>query len=45
MALHGKEFSDNMKKMIVALHKDDVGYKKIPQLQINYPTARIYIFV
>ncbi len=29
MAPHGKELSDDLKKRIVALHKDDVGYKKI----------------
>ncbi len=26
---HGKELSEDQKKRIVALHKDDVGYKKI----------------
>ncbi len=29
MAPHGKELSEDMKKIIVALHKDGVGYKKI----------------
>ncbi len=29
MAPHGKELSGNLKKIIVALHKDGVGYKKI----------------
>ncbi len=29
MAPHGKELSEDLKKMIVALHKDGVGYKKI----------------
>ncbi len=29
MAPHGKELSEDLKKRIVALHKDDVGYKKI----------------
>ncbi len=29
MALHGKELSEDLKKRIVALHKDGVGYKKI----------------
>ncbi len=29
MAAHGKELSEDLKKRIVALHKDDVGYKKI----------------
>ncbi len=29
MAPHGKELSEDLKKIIVALDKDDVGYKKI----------------
>ncbi len=29
MAPHGKELSENLKKRIVAVHKDGVGYKKI----------------
>ncbi len=29
MAAHGKELSEDLKKNIVALHKDGVGYKKI----------------
>ncbi len=29
MAPHGKELSENLKKIIVALHKDGVVYKKI----------------
>jgi len=29
MAPHGKELSENLKKRIVVLHKDGVGYKKI----------------
>ncbi len=29
IAPHGKELSEDLKKIIVALHKDDVGYKKI----------------
>ncbi len=29
MAPHGKEPSEDLKKRIVALHKDGVGYKKI----------------
>ncbi len=29
MAPHGKELPENLKKRIVALHKDGVGYKKI----------------
>ncbi len=29
VAPHGKELSEDLKKRIVALHKDGVGYKKI----------------
>ncbi len=29
MAAHGKELSEDLEKIIVALHKDGVGYKKI----------------
>ncbi len=29
MAPHGKELAEDLKKIIVALHKDGVGYKKI----------------
>ncbi len=29
MAPHGKELSEDLKKIIIALHKDGVGYKKI----------------
>ena len=29
MARHGKELSEDLKKRIVALHKDGLGYKKI----------------
>ncbi|CAI9597473.1 unnamed protein product [Staurois parvus] len=29
MAPHGKELSEDMKKSMVALHKDSLGYKKI----------------
>ncbi len=29
MAPNGKELSENLKKIIVALHKDGIGYKKI----------------
>ncbi len=29
MAPHGKELAEDLKKRVVALHKDDVGYKKI----------------
>ncbi|CAI9566695.1 unnamed protein product, partial [Staurois parvus] len=29
MAPHGKELSEDLKKRIVALHKDGLGYKKL----------------
>ncbi len=29
MAPHGKELSEDLKKITVALHKDGIGYKKI----------------
>ncbi len=29
MAPHGKELSEDLKKIIVALHKDGIGYEKI----------------
>ncbi len=29
MASHGKELSEDLKKRMVALHKDSVDYKKI----------------
>ncbi len=29
MAPHGKELSEDLKKIIVSLHKDGIGYKKI----------------
>ncbi len=32
MAPHGKELSEDLKKRIVALHKDGVGYKKIAKI-------------
>ncbi len=32
MALHGKELSEDLKKRIVALHKDGIGYKKIAKI-------------
>ncbi len=33
---HGKELSEELKKIIVALHKDGVGYKKIAKtLKLN----------
>ncbi len=31
MAPHGKELSEDLKKRIVFLHKDGVGYRKIPK--------------
>ncbi len=33
MAPHGKELSEDLKKIIVVLHKDGVGYKKIAKTQ------------
>ncbi len=33
MAPHGKELSEDLKKRIVALHKDGVDYKKIVYIQ------------
>ncbi len=37
MAPHGKELSEDLKKIIVALHKDGVGYKKMAtMLQHNF---------
>ncbi len=33
MAPHGKELSEDLKKRIIALHKDVVGYKKIAKTQ------------
>jgi len=30
MAPHGKEFSEDLKKIIVALHKEAVGYVRGP---------------
>ncbi len=32
MAPHGKELSEDLKKRIIALHKDGVGYKKIAKI-------------
>ncbi len=31
MAPHGKELSEDLKKRIVFLHKDGIGYRKIPK--------------
>ncbi len=44
MAPHGKELSEDLKKRIVALHKDGVGYKKIAKtLKLSCSTvARPY---
>ncbi|CAI9553135.1 unnamed protein product, partial [Staurois parvus] len=40
MAPHGKERSEDMKKRIVALHKDGLGYKKIAKtLKMSCSTA------
>ncbi len=39
MAPHGKELSEDLKKRIVALHKDGVGYKKIAR-PWNWDAAR-----
>ncbi len=40
MAPHGKELSEDLKKIIVALHKDGLGYKKIAKtLKLNCSTV------
>ncbi len=39
MAPHGKELSEDLKKIIVALHKDGVGYKKIPKTKFHSEQA------
>ncbi len=37
MAPHGKELSEDLKKRIVDLHKDGVGYKKIAKtLELSF---------
>ncbi len=39
MAPHSKELSEDMKKRVVALHKDGVGYKKItkaPETELQH---------
>ncbi len=37
MAPHGKELSEDLKKIIFTLHKDGVGYKKIAKiLKLSY---------
>ncbi len=41
MAPHGKELSEDLKKRIVALHKDGVGYKKIAKtLKLSCTVAK-----
>ncbi len=44
MAPHGKELSEDLKKRIVALHKDGVGYKKIAKLSCNTVAKTIQRF-
>ncbi len=40
MTPHGKELSEDLKKIIVALHKDGVGYKKIAKtLKLSWRTV------
>lgn len=40
MAPHGKELSEDLRKRIVALHKDGLGYKKIGNtLKLSYNTV------
>ncbi len=40
MVPHGKELFEDLKKRIVALHKDGVGYKKIAKtLKLSYSTV------
>ena len=39
MAPHGNELSEDLKKWIVALHKDGLGYKKIaknPETELQH---------
>ncbi len=44
MAPHGKELSEDLKKRIVALHKDGVGYKKIAKtLKLSCSTKFAYL--
>ncbi len=39
-APHGKELSEDLKKIIVALHKDGVGHKKIAKtLKLSFSTV------
>ncbi len=35
MAPHGKELSEDLKKIIVALHKDSVGYEKDVKIPVD----------
>ncbi len=47
MAPHGKELSEDLKKRIVALHKDGVGYEKIAKtlkLSCNRKYLNFFIF-
>ncbi len=45
MAPHGKQLSEDLTKIIVALHKDGVGYKKIAKtLKLIYSTVIIQWF-
>ncbi len=40
MGPHGKELSEDLKKNSVALHKDGLGYKKIPKtLKLSFSTV------
>ncbi|KAK3535022.1 hypothetical protein QTP70_001979 [Hemibagrus guttatus] len=39
MAPHGKELSEDLKKRIVALHKDGLGYKKTKTLKLSCSTV------
>ena len=40
MAPHGKELFENLKKIIVALHKEGLGYRKIAKtLKLSYSTV------
>ncbi len=40
IAPHGNELSEDLKKRIVALHKDGVGYKKITKtLKLSFSTV------
>ncbi len=36
MAPHGKELSEDLKKRIVALHKDGVGYCQDPKTELQH---------